>query len=65
MANAVEKQNIIYNKKSPHYKNRDRQNDAWMCVAEEVGLTMAEAKKMWHNMLAKYRSYRSKVRQSM
>ncbi|XP_061506097.1 uncharacterized protein LOC133392067 [Anopheles gambiae] len=44
MANAVE-QNIIYNKKSPHHKNRDRQNDAWMCVAEEVGLTMAEAKK--------------------
>ncbi|XP_035900003.1 uncharacterized protein LOC118506653 [Anopheles stephensi] len=65
LANAVERQPIIYTKSSRNYKNRNLQNDAWSCVATEVGTTIVEAKRLWTNMLCSFRSYRSKVRQSM
>ncbi|XP_035917748.1 uncharacterized protein LOC118515148 isoform X2 [Anopheles stephensi] len=65
LANAVERQPIIYTKSSRNYKNRNLQNDAWSCVATEVGTTIVEAKRLWTNMLCSFRSYRSKVRQNM
>uniref|UniRef100_A0A182YR19 MADF domain-containing protein n=1 Tax=Anopheles stephensi TaxID=30069 RepID=A0A182YR19_ANOST len=67
LENAVERQPIIYTytKSSRNYKIRNLQNDAWSCVATEVGTTIVEAKRLWTNMLCSFRSYRSKVRQSM
>uniref|UniRef100_A0A182YRC5 MADF domain-containing protein n=1 Tax=Anopheles stephensi TaxID=30069 RepID=A0A182YRC5_ANOST len=65
LANAVERQPIIYTKSSRNYKNRNLQNDAWSCVATEVGTTIVEAKRLWTNMLCSFRSYRSKEQQSM
>ncbi|XP_058177888.1 uncharacterized protein LOC131293856 [Anopheles ziemanni] len=64
LISAVEKRPVVYNKKLKHYKNKVSQNDAWSSIAVEVDMPVAEAKRLWQNLLGSYRSYRSKVRQS-